>query len=101
MTKGRIDALEDDKERLQVEVYRLQARIDELGPENSRLAEAQANAESNNVVATILIGVGGFAVSFATFTGEAASAVANASAGCLLAGITMMGWQALGSRRKR
>ncbi len=102
MTRGRVEALEGDKRQLQAEVRRLQGRIDQLGPENSRLAEALANAESNHILATILVGGGGFAVSYATFVGKAASVVmANASAGCLLAGIAMMGWQALRARRGR
>ncbi len=95
MTKGRIEALENDKWQLQVEVKRLQGRIDEIGPANHRLAESLANAESNNLLATILIGVGGFAVSYATFMGEVAAKVADWSAGCLIAGITVMIFQSI------
>src|SRR4051794_16666816 len=55
MTKGRISALEKDKRQLQIEVGRLQGRVDQLAPENSRLAESLANAEWNNVLAVILV----------------------------------------------
>jgi len=93
MIRERIDALEKDKGQLQVEVIRLQVRVDELGPKNSQLQEALNNAESNNTLAMILIAVGGFTVSYATFTGDAAKAWANIAAGCLLAGIGMLFWQ--------
>lgn len=93
MTRERIDALEEDKKRLQAECNELRKRVDCLAPQHSRLSEALANAESNNVVATILIGLGGFLVSFATFTGKSAERWASVAAGCLLAGIGLMLWQ--------
>jgi hypothetical protein len=96
MTRERIDALSEDKKRLQAEVDRLQARVDHLGPENARLQEALGVAESNNGFATILIGGGGFLVSYATFAGKAATTWANVAAGSLLAGIAMMVWQYVG-----
>jgi hypothetical protein len=92
MTRERIAALEEDKRRLQAEVDQLRARVDQLGPENSRLDEALGHAESNGVLATILVGTGGFLVSYATFTGQA-TLWANGAAGCLIAGIVMMLWQ--------
>src|SRR5258707_14087513 len=72
MIRERIDALEEDRIYLRAEIVRLQARVDQLGPESSRLHEALSNAESNSTLATILIGLGGFLVSYATFTGQAA-----------------------------
>lgn len=98
MARERIDALEKDKKRLQSAMDRLQARIDELGPENARLGEALGTAEANNLVATILIGVGGFLVSYATFTGKAAERWANIAAGTLLSGIVLMIWQSVRRR---
>ena len=93
MTQGRIDALERDKQEIKTEVIRLQLLLDQIAPRNARLEEALGNAESNNVASTILIGVGGFLVSYATFTGKAAERWANVAAGCLLAGIGLMIWQ--------
>jgi hypothetical protein len=93
MTRERVDALEKDKKRLQTEVDRLRERVDQLGPENSRLGEALSNAESNNTLATILNTIGGFSVSYATFTGKAAETWSKGAAGCLLAGIGMLLWQ--------
>ena len=49
-----------------------------------------SNAETNNVIATTLIGFGGFLVSYATFTGKAAEIWANVAAGCLLSGIAIL-----------
>ncbi len=63
--------------------------------------EAMGSTEANNAVATILIGVGGFLVSYATFTGNAASTWANASGGCLLGGIVLLLWQSSSRRRRR
>lgn len=74
--------------------------MDDLAPENARLIEALGNAESNNTLATILIGGGGFLVSYAGFTGKAAATWANVSAGFLLAGIVLMFWQSFRRRRR-
>ena len=93
LTREFIDALEADKAKLAAEVQRLQAKVDELGPENARLRESLSNAESNNTFTTILIVVGGFAVSYATFTGNSAQMWANAALGCLLAGVALLVWQ--------
>jgi hypothetical protein len=92
MTRERVDALERDKLQLQAEVVRLRERVEQLGPDNARLEEALSSAESNNTLAMILISVGGFAVSYATFTGQAAKIWANVAAGCLIAGIGMLFW---------
>ena len=88
MTRERIDALEKDKRRLLKENSRLQGRVDQLAPENRHLQEALGNAESNSVLATILIvGVGGFLVSYAAFTGRnSAGRWANLAAGMLACG---------------
>ena len=100
MTRERVEALERDKRELRDEVRRLQSRADQLGPENARLAEALANAEANNVLATALVGVGGFLVSYAAFTGQSAKQWANVAAGCLLAGIGIMAWQTARRRHR-
>ncbi len=97
MTRERIDALEADKRELKAEV----GRLIRLAPENARLEEALDNAGANNLVATILISVGGFLVSYATFTDKMAPKLAAAAAGCLLAGIGLMAWQSLRRWRKR
>lgn len=94
MTRERVDALEDDKHRLIEEVEVLRARVDQLAPATARLEEALSDAESTNVLSTILMVFGGFLVSYAGFTGQAAKQWANAAAGCLLAGILVMLWQA-------
>ena len=101
MTRERIDALENENQRLRDKVVELQARVDRLGPENARLVEALGNAESNSVFATIAVGVGGFLVSYATFTGNTAKIWANVAAGCLLLGIAMMAWQTVRRWRDR
>ncbi len=101
MTRERIDSLDQDKQRLREEVERLQARVDQLSPENARLEEALRLAESNNILATILTGLGGFLVSYATFTGKAAQTWANGAAGILLAGIVMMLFQTIRRSRSR
>src|SRR4051812_2152506 len=93
MTIDRIKALESDRDLLRASVDRLQARVDELTPENARLHEALANAESNGTLATILIAGGGGIVSYATFTGQVAPSLANLGAGCLLSGMAIMLFQ--------
>ena len=62
-----IKALEKDKSRLLKEVKDLQAMVGRLAPANARLEEAHANAVANNILATILVAIGGGAISFATF----------------------------------
>jgi hypothetical protein len=86
MTRERIDALERDKRRLAAEVARLQPYVEQ----NARLEEALSNAETNGGVATALIAIGGFLVSYATFTGRSAEFWANLAAGCLLSGIIIL-----------
>ena len=97
MTRERIDALEGEKRELKGEV----ARLSELAPENARLEEALSNAEFNGVLATSLIGIGGFLVSYATFTGKAAETWANVAAGCLLSGIALLLGQSVRRWRRR
>jgi hypothetical protein len=53
------------------------------------------------VIATILIGIGGFLVSYATFTGKPAETWANVAAGCLLSGIVLLFGQSLRRWRRR
>ena len=90
MKRERIDALERDKAELKAEVARLLPIASESARENARLEEALQNAGANGIVPTGLIGVGGFLVSYATFTGRLAPRVADAAAGCLLSGIACM-----------
>jgi prefoldin subunit 5 len=95
MTMARISALEAERDLLRSTVERLQARVDVLGPESACLTEALTNAESNSVLATMLIGGGGGIVCYATFTGQVAPALANVGAGCLLGGIAVMAFQSI------
>ena len=99
-TQDRIKALERDKRFYCKQAVSLQADIDRLGPEVARLREALgrsrdslANAEANNVYATVLIGVGGFLVSYASFTDKLARLWANLSIGLLLSGVGLLIWQ--------
>jgi prefoldin subunit 5 len=101
MTQARITALEAERNLLRTTVERLQAQVDLLGPENARLTEALANAGSNSVLATMLIGAGGGIVSYATFTGQVAPALANVGAGCLLGGIAVMAFQTIRRWQRR
>jgi hypothetical protein len=102
MTQARITALEDERNLLRAAVDRLQARVDLLGPENARLTESLANAETNSVLATMLIAGGGGIVSYATFfTGQVAPALANLGAGCLLGGIAVMAFQTIRRWQRR
>ena len=93
MTDERITALEQDKRYYRKKAADLQREVDRLAPELPRLRESLGNAEANNVYATILIGLGGFLVSYATFTEKLAKVWANLSAGLLLAGVGLLIWQ--------
>lgn len=97
MTRERIDALERDKEELKAEVARLLPYV----AEKARLEEALGVAELIDVLATILIGIGGFLVSYATFTGKVAQAWANFAGGCLVSGIVMLVGQSVRRWRRR
>jgi hypothetical protein len=97
MTRERIDALERDKQELKAEVARLLPYV----AEKARLEEALGTAELLDVIATILIGIGGFLVSYATFTGKTAETWANVAAGCLLSGIVLLFGQSLRRWRRR
>ena len=52
------------------------------------------------MLATVLIGGGGFLVSCATFTDQSAKVWANVAAGCLLSGVAILLWQAALKRRR-
>ncbi len=94
-----IASLEADKANLAAEVQRLQAKIEQLGPENARLRESLRNERSNNTFATILIVVGGVVVSYATYLDKSAQTNwANAGLACLLAGICSLLWQTVQRR---
>jgi prefoldin subunit 5 len=86
MSREWIDALETEKSELKAEI----ASLRRLEPEKARLEEALSNAETNSIVATALIAIGGFLVSYATFTGKSAEFWANIAAGCLLSGIVIL-----------
>ncbi len=86
MTRERIDALERDNRRLRAEVNRLLPYV----ADKARLEEALGAAELIDLVATILIGLGGFLVSYATFTGKMAQAWANFAGGCLASGVVIL-----------
>src|SRR5437870_555005 len=58
-----IKALEEDKRRLLEKVDQL----DRLAPENARLKEALGNTMANNILATILVAIGGGGISLAPF----------------------------------
>ena len=90
MTRDRIIWLENEHRWHREKVEGLQAALDGLTPENARLSEALKNAEANNFVSTILIGVGGAVISYATFTGKISQQVANVGCGVLLAGVFLM-----------
>ena len=102
MTRERIDALEHDKQTLQTKADRMEGEVDRLGSEVARLLESLGrvretldNAEANNVLATVLIGLGGSLVSYAAFTGNLAPVWVNLSAGLLLAGLGLLLWQSV------
>ena len=90
MTRERIDSLDSERMRLLELTSRLQQKVDSLAPDNARLIEALGNAEANGFVSTILIGVGGGVISYATFTGKVSHTIANMGVGLLLAGILVM-----------
>jgi hypothetical protein len=101
MTRERIDSLEADKRRLHERIEQLQAEVDRLAPENARLIEALRSVEANNIVATILIAVGGGIISYATFTGNVGPRVADVGGGALLAGAFLPFTATIRRRRAR
>ena len=90
MTRERIDSLEADKQWLQLRIDQLQAKVDQLAPENAQLRVDLKNAEANNLVSNILIGVGGAIMSYATFTGRVGPRLADAGAVALIAGVFLL-----------
>jgi hypothetical protein len=85
-----IKALEDDKRRLLEKVDQLQAMVDRLAPENARLKEAHGYAMANHILATILVAIGGGAISFATFVPGLSKAVAYVRAALLGTGVLIL-----------
>jgi hypothetical protein len=85
-----IKALEKEKRRLLGEVDQLQAMVDRLAPENARLREAYGNAVAHNILATILVAIGGGAIRFATFAEGASKVVAWVGAALLGAGVVIL-----------
>jgi hypothetical protein len=82
--------LDRERQRLVEKVDQLQALVDRLGPENARLQEALANAAANNVLATILVAIGGGAISFATFAEGASKRVAYVGVAILMSGVLVL-----------
>ena len=74
---------------------------DRLGPEDARLEEAPGNAVVNNVLATMLVAIGGGAISFATFAEGASRAVAYIGAAVLASGVLILALAAFRGRRSR
>jgi membrane-bound ClpP family serine protease len=85
-----IKALEKERRRLLKKVDQLQAMVDRLTPANARLEEAHANAVANNILATILVAIGGGAISFATFAEGASKAVAYLGVAILISGVLIL-----------
>jgi hypothetical protein len=85
-----IELLDRERQRLLDRLDRLQAAVDRLGPENARLEEALANAAANNVLATILVAIGGGSISFATFAESASKAVAYVGVAVLASGVLIL-----------
>jgi hypothetical protein len=92
-----IELLDRERQRLLDRIEQLQATVDRLGPENARLEEALAN----NVLATILVAIGGGAISFATFAEGASKAVAYIGAALLASGVLVLVFPALRGRGSR
>ncbi len=85
-----IKALEKDNRRLIRKVNELQAMVDRLAPENARLEEAHSHAVANNILATVLVAIGGGAIRFATVAGGASKAVAWVGAALLGGGVVIL-----------
>src|SRR5689334_16584398 len=73
---GHIELVDRERTRLLGRNEQLQEMVDRLGPESARLEEALGNAVANNVLGTILVAIGGGAISFATFAEGASKAMA-------------------------
>ena len=85
-----IELLDEERRRLLKKVDELQAVVDRLGPENARLKEALGNAVANNVLATILVAIGGGSISFATFVEGASKVVAYLGVAVLVSGVLVL-----------
>ena len=79
---------------------KLQARVDRLAPENARLEEAHGNAVANNILATILVAIGGGAISFATFAEGASKVVAYVGVAVLISGVLVLIFPAFRAARR-
>lgn len=93
-----IKSLEEDRRRLIEKVHKLQARLDRLAPANARLEEAYGNAVANNILATILVAIGGGAISFATFVEAASRVLAYVGVAVLISGVLVLIFPALRGR---
>lgn len=89
-TRDLIARLEKENDRHVATIERLQDVVNQLTPENARLAAYLANAEANSFLATIFIALGGGAISYATFFVHVAHRVADLGAGLLVAGVVIM-----------
>jgi predicted phage tail protein len=99
--EAHIEHLDRERQRLLDRVEQLQALVDRIGPENARLHEALANAVANNVLATILVAIGGGAISFATFAEGASKAVAYVGVAILASGVLVLLFPAFRGRGSR
>jgi hypothetical protein len=101
MTRERVMALDEDKKRLLAQVERLQDRLDQLGPENSRIEEALRHAESSSAFAAIVVTAGGVLASFSGFEGKWAPLLAHVGIGLSVSGVALMWWQRRGNTTVR
>jgi hypothetical protein len=62
-----VGLLDEERRRLLKKVDALQVLVDRLAPENARLKEALGNTMANNILATILVAIGGGGISLAPF----------------------------------
>ncbi len=82
--------LDQERQRLLEKVDRLQAIVDGLGPENALLREALGNAVANNILATILVAIGGGSISLAPFLEGWSKVVASGGVALLFAGVLIL-----------
>jgi hypothetical protein len=99
MTREHVDSLDQERQRLLDQVDRVRGELDRLLPENARLKEALDNGATNGAIASVLITVGGAAISYAAFIPSADRAVATAGAAALLAGVVILVVSSIRGRR--
>jgi hypothetical protein len=72
--------------------------VDRLAPENARLKEALGNTMANNILATILVAIGGGGISLAPFLEGWSKLVASGGVALLLSGVLILLVSAVRSR---